>query len=167
VHPSDTAAPLMALDAQVRIAGPAGARAIPIESFFVLPSQDTRHENILSPGEILIDVIVPAPAEGLRSSYTKARSCGASDLALVAVALAINRPGVLVQHARVVLSGVAPIPWRAKGAEAALLEKPVTPATISAAAAAATRGALPLEQNGYKIDLVCGMVEAALFTLLG
>jgi xanthine dehydrogenase YagS FAD-binding subunit len=165
VHPSDIAAPLMALDAQVRIAGPNGAWAIPIESFFVLPSQDARHENVLGPGEIVIDVIVPAPAASLKSSYTKARRRGASDVALAAVALAIERPGVLVQSARVVLSGVAPIPWRVKEVEAALLDKPITPATVSAAAEAAAQGAEPLEQNGYKVDLVRGIVEAALLAL--
>jgi xanthine dehydrogenase YagS FAD-binding subunit len=64
-----------------------------------------------------------------------------------------------------VLSGVAPIPWRARRAEAALLGKRLDVAAARAAAEAAVVGAEPLEQNEYKIDLVRGIVETALLAL--
>jgi xanthine dehydrogenase YagS FAD-binding subunit len=65
----------------------------------------------------------------------------------------------------VVLSGVAPIPWRARNAEAALRGKPLDAGLAAEAAAAAVTGAEPLEQNGYKVELVRGLVEGALLTL--
>jgi xanthine dehydrogenase YagS FAD-binding subunit len=40
VHPSDTAPALVALGAQIKIAGPAGEKTIHLEKFFVLPPVD-------------------------------------------------------------------------------------------------------------------------------
>src|SRR5512140_2015028 len=62
VHPSDTATALVALDACASITGAQGSRTVPLESFFLLPAQDLRNENVLQPGELLTDVIVPPPA---------------------------------------------------------------------------------------------------------
>src|ERR1019366_5362796 len=45
VHPSDLAPALIALDAQARIASPAGDRTVLLEQFFVLPSVNVRREN--------------------------------------------------------------------------------------------------------------------------
>lgn len=166
VHPSDTAAPFVALEAQLRVAGPSGARAVPVDSFFVLPEQDVTRENVLGPGEIVIDVIVPPSSPDLSSSYTKARQRGAWDFALAGVAIALERRHDLVSRARIVLSGVAPIPWRAERAEAALVGKRLDIATARAAADTAVLGAEPLEQNDYKVDLVRGIVESALLALI-
>lgn len=165
VHPSDTASPLVALQARARLVGPAGERTLPVEEFFVGPAQDLLHENALKPGEILTEVVIPTQAAGTRSLYRKVRARGAWDFALAGVALALELSAGAVSRARVVLSGVAPRPWRAQRAEAALLGKTLDPEVAAAAAAAATAGAEPLEQNGYKVDLVRGVVEAALLTL--
>ena len=51
VHPSDTAPALVALDAKVTVAGPAGRRTIPLSPFFVLPKDDFSKENILEPAK--------------------------------------------------------------------------------------------------------------------
>jgi CO/xanthine dehydrogenase FAD-binding subunit len=53
VHPSDTAPALVALNASVVIAGPKGTRTLPLEEFFILPSVNVRHENVLKPDEIV------------------------------------------------------------------------------------------------------------------
>ncbi|HET8645216.1 MAG TPA: FAD binding domain-containing protein, partial [Vicinamibacteria bacterium] len=90
VHPSDTAAPLVALEALVRIAGPPGTRVIPLESFFRLPAQDLTHENVLGPGELVVEVVLPPPAEGARSSYRKFRARAAWDFALAGAAVALR-----------------------------------------------------------------------------
>ncbi len=165
VHPSDTAAPLLALEARVRLVGPAGERTLGVEEFFVLPQQDMRRENVLAAGEILAEVVLPPPASGTRSVYRKVRARGSWDFALAGVALAVQTSAGVVNRARLVLSGVAPKPWRVQQAEAALLGRPLTPETARAAAAAAVIGAEPLEQNGYKVDLVRGLVEATLLAM--
>ena len=165
VHPSDTASPLIALEARFRIVGPSGTRTVDAESFFVLPDVDVQKENVLRPGEILTEVLVPAPPAGSRSTYLKVRSRGSWDFALAGAAVVLVVAGGKVTKARVVLSGVAPIPWRAKKAEEALTGKVLDPATIRAATDAVTAGAQPMSGNAFKVDLVRGAVEEALLAI--
>jgi xanthine dehydrogenase YagS FAD-binding subunit len=165
VHPSDTASPLVALEARVRIVGPAGERSLGLESFFVLPGQDLTRENVLRPGELITEVVLPPPVKGLRSSYRKVRARGAWDFALTGVALALQLAGGKVARCRIVLSGVAPSPWRVAAAEALLAGGPVDASTAGRVAALAAKGAQPLAQNAYKVDLVRALVEEALLAL--
>jgi xanthine dehydrogenase YagS FAD-binding subunit len=165
VHPSDTAAALVALRAAVRLAAPSGRRTVPLESLFVLPYKDIARENVLAPGEIVTEVLLPPPPPGLASSYRKVRERGSWDFALAGVAIAIERREGKVVESRVVLSGVAPVPWRAEAAEEAMRGRRLTAETASRAAKAAVRGAAPLAQNGYKVPLVRGIVEEALLAV--
>jgi xanthine dehydrogenase YagS FAD-binding subunit len=165
VHPSDTAPALLALGATLRIAGPGGTRAVPIEGFHLLPSVDYRRETVLEPGEIVTEVVLPPPAPGLRSTYRKVRARASWDFALAGVALALRLAGDVVREARVAFSGVAPVPWRAKGVEAALTGQRLNAATIGRAAAAAVKRAEPLAHNGYKVPLLRGLVTERLEAL--
>jgi xanthine dehydrogenase YagS FAD-binding subunit len=70
-----------------------------------------------------------------------------------------------VRTARIVLSGVAPTPWRSAAAEKAIVGKPLDAATIASAAAAAIEGAVPLADNAYKTLLVRGIIEETLTAL--
>lgn len=165
VHPSDTAPALVSLDATVRIASAEGTFVRPIDSFFVSPREDVRRETILQPGDILTDVLLPRVEDGLRSIYRKVRSRGSWDFALAGVAAALRSPQASVEHARIVLSGVSPVPWRAAAAEAELLGKGLTTDAISNVAEASVVGAHPLSRNGYKVDLVRGLVAETLGAL--
>jgi len=162
VHPSDTAPALVALGARVRIATRSGSRLVPLEEFFVLPARSIVRENVLEPGDVLTDVLLPEPPPGLRSRYRKARARGSWDFALAGVAAAVTMAGDRVERARVVLSGVAPVPWRATGTEAALVGGRLDAATIERAADASVAGAQPLAHNGYKVPLVRGLVAEVL-----
>jgi xanthine dehydrogenase YagS FAD-binding subunit len=162
VHPSDTAPALAALGAVCRISGPAASRSVAVESFHVPPTEDPQRETVLGPDEILTEIILPAPANGLRSSYRKIRTRGAWDFALAGVALAIVFDGDTVLSARIVLSGAAPVPWRAKAAEAVIVGTTLDAKTIDKAAAATVAGAEPLEQNGYKVPLFEGLMKEQL-----
>jgi xanthine dehydrogenase YagS FAD-binding subunit len=166
VHPSDTAPALIALGARVRIEGPSNSKTIPLESFFVPPSKDVTREHVLAPNEILTEVLLPAPAPNQRSSYRKVRARGAWDFALAGVALCMHvRDTGEIERARVVLSGVAPTPWRVPEAETALAGKPISEETAKLAAELCVKGAQPMEYNGYKVNLVRGVVEEALLGL--
>jgi xanthine dehydrogenase YagS FAD-binding subunit len=163
VHPSDSASALMAFDASVRVAGPKGERTIPLEKFFVLPDVDPRKETVLEPGEIVTEVLLPPPPAGVKSSYKKVRARQSWDFALVGVALAVTfRADRRVDRARVVFSGVAPVPWRSAAVEKAITGQRLDAKTIAAAAAAAVAGAVPLEKNAYKVPMLKGAVEEAL-----
>lgn len=166
VHPSDTAPALVALEAQVRIRGTGGSRMVAVEGFHVPPATDPTRETVLEPGEVVTEIILPPPARGLRSSYRKVRARRSWDFALAGVALAVAPNGGTVEKARVVLSGAAPIPWRAVASEEALAGRPLDAETAARAGEAAVEGARPLAQNGYKIPLFRALVEAELLALV-
>jgi xanthine dehydrogenase YagS FAD-binding subunit len=165
VHPSDTAPALMAYEATVRIAGPKGTRPVPIDRFFVGPGEDFQKETVVGPGEIVMEILLPPPIQGLRSSYRKIRARRSWDFALAGVALALQFEGEELRKARVVLSGAAPIPWRSREAEEVLTGKRLEEETISRAAKAAMEKAQPLAHNGYKIPLFRGLIEEELQAL--
>jgi xanthine dehydrogenase YagS FAD-binding subunit len=165
VYPSDGAPALCALNARVRVAGPAETRTIPIEDFYQLPEKDIEKENVLARNEIVTEVLLPAPPANLKSAYRKVRARRAWDFALASSAIALVVEGGVVQQARIFLGGVAPIPWRAKAAEEALKGKKLDDAAINAAAEAAVEKARPLEQNAYKVDLVKGILKEELAAL--
>jgi xanthine dehydrogenase YagS FAD-binding subunit len=163
VHPSDTAPALIALEAQAHILGPRGRRIVPLGSFFVLPAQNLTRETVLQPGEILTEIMVPPLPDGVQSSYRKVRARGTWDFALAGVALVVKlTDSRVVDWVRVVLSGVAPIPWRARDAENVLMGRRLDDSAIKQAATACVKGAEPLSQNAYKIDLVQGVLEESL-----
>ena len=75
-------------------------------------------------------------------------------------------PGEVAQ-ARAVLSGVGPIPWRSREAEAALAGQPANEDSFEAAARTALQGANPLRHNGYKVPLARALLKRALRNLAG
>lgn len=167
VHPSDLAPALVALSARATLRGKGGTRSIDLEKFFTLPSEGSiLRENVLEAGEFVESVTVPAPegpaTPGPRSTYLKFKERGSFDFALASVALILWTEGQTIRRARLVLGGVAPIPWRVAAAEKALEGRAFEPATYELAAAEAVKGAEPLGQNGYKVPLVKGLIVRAM-----
>jgi xanthine dehydrogenase YagS FAD-binding subunit len=166
VHPSDTAVALVALGARARITGPGGARTVPLATFFVLPEKDVRNETVLAHNEVVTDILLPRVEPRTKSSYRKVRSRGAWDFALASVALAVTTDDAgVVKRARIVLGAAAPVPWRAEGAEQAIVGHPLTAETAARAAEAAVKGARALSQNEYKVTLLRGVVEEQLLAM--
>ena len=165
VHPSDTAPALAALGAKAHIASPEGKRIVPLQSFFVSPAQDYTRETVLRSNEIVTDIELPAHEEGLRSSYRKVRARRSWDFALAGVALAMVFEGDMVKKARVYLSGVAPVPWRAKEVEDLVTGNKIEADLAAKAGSAAVQEAAPLEQNAYKVFLTRGVIEEELHAM--
>lgn len=164
VHPSDLAPMFLALGAQVTVVGSTGKRVIPLDKFFTLPADgNIRRENVLNNDDIITEVHVPASPLAARSTYLKFKERESLDFALssaaVAVRLASNRT---VQEARIVLGGVAPIPWRAPAAEKYLEGKTLSPDVLAETARLALAGAEPLDKNAYKVPLTQTLVRRAL-----
>jgi xanthine dehydrogenase YagS FAD-binding subunit len=153
VHPSSTATALVALGATVELTGPKGKRQISLEEFFTPPTVDLHRENSLAADEILTQIIVPAPAANSRSAYLKQGEKESFDWPIADVAVVIERDGDRCRKASIVLGAAAPVPHRAKEAEAALVNQPLNEETARAAARAALTGATPLTQNAYKIPI--------------
>jgi xanthine dehydrogenase YagS FAD-binding subunit len=165
VHASDLAPPLMALGAQVSIAGPSGVRTLPLEQFFAGPEQDIRRENVLAADEVLTAVTVPAARPGWQGTYLKARERTAGDFPIVSVAVGYALDAGLIRQARLVLGGVAPVPWRSPAGEAVLEGQQPSPALAARAAAAALASAQPLSHNAFKVEIGRASVERAIMAV--
>jgi xanthine dehydrogenase YagS FAD-binding subunit len=109
--------------------------------------------------------MVPTAAAGSKATFVKEMVREVWDFPLCSVAAMVTLQNGVVQDARVVLGGVAPIPYRALKAEAAIKGQPLTEASAAAAGIAATDGARPLAKNGYKVPLTQAVVKRALLSL--
>jgi len=159
VHPSDTAPALVALNAKFRIIGPAGERTLAAADFFALPRVNAAKENVLADDEVLASVELPAPRPGMRSKYHKVLDREAWTHAVVSAAIVLDMDNGVCHDARIVLGGVAPIPWRVPAAEKLLSGQRITPELAAQVAEAALAGATPLVKNRYKIPLTKKIVE--------
>jgi xanthine dehydrogenase YagS FAD-binding subunit len=164
VHPSDLAPMLVALGARVTVSGAAGKRDIPLDKFFTLPSQgNIRRENVLQNDDVITEIFVPASALAAHSTYLKFKERESLDFALASVAAAVQLGSDRsVKDVRIVLGGVAPIPWRVPAAEKFLIGKQLTPEVLAEAGTIALAEAKPLEKNAYKVPLAQTLVRRAL-----
>jgi xanthine dehydrogenase YagS FAD-binding subunit len=164
VHPSDTAPALLALDAQISIMGPSGTRQVSAAEFFALPSVDPARENVLAKDEVVAAVRLPNAKPNTRSTYHKVMDREAWTHAVVSAAIVLEMDQRVCKSARIVLGGVAPIPWRLPKVEALLAGQRITPELAAQAGELALEGANPLAKNRYKIPLTKAVVRR---TLLG
>jgi xanthine dehydrogenase YagS FAD-binding subunit len=164
VHPSDLAPMLLALGATVTVTGSAGKRVIPLDKFFTLPSEGSiRRENVLKNEDIITEIHVPASPLSARSTYLKFKERESLDFALASAAVALRLAGNrTVRDARIVLGGVAPIPWRVPAAEQFLVGKNLDSSVLAEAGKIALAEAKPLEKNAYKVPLTQTLVRRAL-----
>jgi xanthine dehydrogenase YagS FAD-binding subunit len=130
-HPSDIAAALIALGATLQTT----KRELPVAELYRLPTEDDREVTTLAPDELILELEVPKPDA---STYLKAMDRRKWSFALVGVAVARSSAGV-----RIVLAGVAPIPWTLESA-------------------AALDDSTPLPGTAYKVEIARALVRRAL-----
>ncbi len=162
MNPSSLAPALIALEAKLQLAGPASQREVRASEFFVIPKSDEERENVLKPNEVLTHVFIPASSRGFRSATYEVRHRTALDWPLAAAAVAFKQEGGKVREGRIILGHVAPIPWQAREAEKELEGKSVSASAAASVGEAALRGAKPLSQNGYKVQLAKVALKRAL-----
>jgi xanthine dehydrogenase YagS FAD-binding subunit len=163
-HPSDFCVPLVALDAVVEIAGEAGRREVPLESFYQLPGDTPERENVLAPGELIVAVRLPGAAArfAAHARYLKVRERTSYAFAIVSAAAALHLDGDRIVAARLSLGGVAAKPWRCRAAEAALAGVRPAVDAFRHAAEVALADARPSGDNAFKIALAGRIVARAL-----
>ncbi len=165
VNPSSLAVPLIALGATATVKGPKGERTVPVEDLYQVPRTDKDSELSVASGELLTKVMIP-PARGKNASY-EVRQKQAHDWPLVLASVNLTLDGDRVSTSRIVIYGVAPIPWRSGAAEKSITGKPVTLETAAVAGEDATEGAMPLSMNAYKVSLTRTAVKRALLAAVG
>jgi xanthine dehydrogenase YagS FAD-binding subunit len=162
-HPSDMAPALIALNAETIIATSNGQRKVPLQDFFAAPNDHT--ETILKPGELLVEVRVPDESSKTNQLFLKHRARHASDFALANVAVVAEMSEGIVKDIKIVMGGIAPSPYIAAETEEMIRGKRLDPKLISGVSEALLKGARPLPQNGYKVDLAKALVKRALETI--
>ena len=137
---ADSAGPLLALGAKVRIFGPQGERELSLEKFYIGAKR-----TALEPGEILTNIVIP-PLEPMNGqAYIKFSRRKAMDLALLGVAVYLERDEktMTCRRARIALTTAAPTPIRAYQAEEFLQGRPLTEDTLKEAGLVAADEAKP------------------------
>ena len=166
VHPSSLAVPLIAYGAKFRVVGPGGEREIDAGQFFELPAENLYGETVLRSNELLTHVILP-PQGNAKSATYEVRFKQSHDWPMAMASVNLAMDGNRVKTARVVMGAVAPVPWRTEAAEQALAGKTISEAVATEAAAAAVRGATPMSQNAYKVQVARTAVKRAILRAAG
>jgi NADPH-dependent glutamate synthase beta subunit-like oxidoreductase/CO/xanthine dehydrogenase FAD-binding subunit len=154
VTPSDIAPALVALGADVITT----ERRIPAEAFF---QAGVESSTVLLRGEIVTRIFVPDQPAGSVQGYRKFRTRKAIDFPIASVASVIAESDGTIASASIVLGGAAPVPYRAKAAEEAVIGKPADDGTARTAAELAVKGMISLAENGYKIRVFEALVRRA------
>src|SRR6202790_5527994 len=154
-HPSDFCVPLVALDAVVEIEGRTGRREVALEALHRLPGDTPERENVLEPGDLIVALRLPAGARAFsaHARYVKVRERASYAFAVVSAAAALRIERGTIREARLALGGVAPKPWRARGAEEILAGASPTPAAFRRRAEAGLTHGKPSGDNQFKIQL--------------
>jgi xanthine dehydrogenase YagS FAD-binding subunit len=167
VHPSDAAVALVAHGAEVELRSRGGSRKVALEGLFVLPDEDITREHRVAADELLVAIRVPAPPPGARGAYVKLVERDSADWPLASAAAVLELDGGVCRRATLVLGAAAPVPWRAREAEAVLAGKRVDAAVARDAARAALAKARPLAENRHKVTLLEVALRRAVLAAAG
>jgi xanthine dehydrogenase YagS FAD-binding subunit len=164
VHPSTAATALVALGATVvLVRAHESPRTLALESFLIPPERDIHRENALGDNEILTTIVLPALAPHIRSVHLRLGETESFDWPIADVAVVLDLAGGgECRSAAVVLGAAAPVPYRAKAAESALVGRRISDETARRAAHAALAGAAPLAGNAYKVPVFESIVRKAI-----
>lgn len=154
---------LTALRGSVVLFSGAAQREVALESFFLGPRC-----NVLAAGEILTEVILPAPTRNSGAAYERFALRDGNGIAVAAVAAWLALDGGRVRDARIVLGAVAPVPKPAHAAGALLIGRAPDEDAFEEAAQAAMQSAEPISDvrgsAGYRRELVRVLTRRALRT---
>ena len=167
VSPGDWPVALVAMNAQLEILGPDGARTLPVGDLHRLPGEAPHLEFNLAPGEMITAIVVPKTTAGRHSTYHKIRDRESFAFALASAAVALDMRGDRIDRAHIALGGLATRPWRAASAESLLNGQQLTPEVALAAGRAALNEAQPGRHNVFKVELGARTIADALMIAAG
>ncbi|MGQ9368687.1 FAD binding domain-containing protein [Azospirillum sp. ST 5-10] len=139
----DALPPLLALGATVRLAGPAGERAMAVEDFLL-----GYRRNALDPGgEVIRDVWMPRPPAGAWLACEKLSRRHDQDITIVGLSALVTVEDGRIAAARVAHGGLGPKAARSPAAEAALTGAAFAPASFERAAEALAGEVAPIDDH--------------------
>ncbi len=137
---ADSVPAMIACSGVANIAGPNGRRSVPIEEFNTGPGR-----NVLQSGEFVVSLHFPSPAPRSGAAWQRFIPRNEMDIAVVNAGSYVRLDGDTVSAVRVAIGAVGPTVLMVPGAADAMVGKPVSDATIAAAAQAAKDTARPIE----------------------
>ena len=166
-QPSDLAVALLALRAELDLAGPDGARHIPLADLHLTYAEHPEIETRLKPGEVITAIEIPLDAAAAHSVYLKVRDRAAFEWALLSAAVGLEIENGRIAQARVAMGGVGTKPWHMKQVEDALCGSAPEAEAIARAAALATEGARGWGHNDFKIAMMPRVLARAIALAAG
>ncbi len=154
VSPSDLAPALIALDAVIVTT----ERRIPASDFFAIGIESS---TILRKGEFVTEIVISSKKSGSSQAYRKFRTRKSIDFPIAGLASNILIKDGKITGAKLVFSGIAPIPYEFKNVEAFLIGQEPTAETAEAAGKLALEGIKPLNENFFKVQLIRTFVRRA------
>lgn len=164
---ADTAPPLLALNASVKIFGADGEKEVKLDKFFTGPGK-----NILKTGEVVTEIIIPKDVENSGGAYLKFGRRKAMDLSLLGVAVFMNcdMTQKKCNYCRIALGTAAPVPMRTYEAEKFLKGKNLTEEVFTEAGKIAAQEARPRSSwradAGYRRELIQTLLKRTAFKAL-
>jgi carbon-monoxide dehydrogenase medium subunit len=153
---ADAVPPLMALGARIRLERVDGARLVELDGFFIGPG-----ETAIGPDELLTSIELGPACSRAGSSYLKITRRAAMEVTIAGCAayVELDQQRRTVARARLVLSSVAPIPWRAREVEQEIEGQPLDAERLRAAGAAARRSVRPIDDHRATAAYRAAVVE--------
>lgn len=156
VYSGDVAPVLLALGAQVRVAGRGGER---VQGLAEIYSGLSDKVYTLKPEEVITEIHVPQPSPLSQGVYLKYRERGSIDFPIVGVAVYLTFAGETVKDAKIWLTSVGPAPVEALKAEAVLQGASLSADLIEGAANQAQQEISPVPNHGYSAWYLKEMVK--------
>jgi len=164
INSSDTAPALIALDASVVLAGPAGRRTVKVLDFY---RDDGVQHTVLEPDELLVEILVPD--DGRKAVFAKLAQRVGLDYASGSLAAAVRGPAAAPEVVRLVLNAVGAAPKALTESERLLMASGLTDEAIEAAALGARQSLGEVTNlftpSGYKRRLIKALIRDALVAL--
>jgi carbon-monoxide dehydrogenase medium subunit len=140
---ADTVPALIAVGATCLIAGPNGTRTTPVEDFVTGPG-----ETVLAPGELLVQLQVPARAAGSADAYLRLTPRTEMDIAVAGAGVMVTLDAAgRCTAARVALGAVAPTAILVPAAAEALVGSEVDETALARVAEAASAATRPIDDR--------------------
>jgi CO/xanthine dehydrogenase FAD-binding subunit len=137
---ADTTPALIALGARARIVGAKGEREVPVEDFVLSPGR-----TVLAPGELLVELLIPAPPPHSSDAYLRFIPRNEMDIAVVGVGAAVTLDGDKIKAAKISLGAVAATPLVAGKAAESLIGKKLDDASLEEAGRLASEKSSPID----------------------
>jgi 4-hydroxybenzoyl-CoA reductase subunit beta len=168
-YQGDVAPVLIALGATAKIAGKEGERLVPLGDLY---TGKGKKPLTMEPGEVLVEVRLPAADSNTKGDYQKLRYRGSMDFPLVGVAVVLTGDGSRVcTDASVVLTGVGRGPLIVEEASQILQGREITDQVAAEAAEAAYQAAHPVNNVGsdaaYRRKMVRVLTRRAILNASG